>query len=510
MSQVKNVVMIMCDSWQFNYLGCYGNDWIKTPNIDRLARESTLFENAYAEGLPTIPVRRALATGRYTLPFAGWVPLGYEDTTLADVLYRNHTQTALIADCPMMHLPKYGYSRGFDRVVYQRGQEGDHFYQNDPLLHLSPVDFHKPWHNPETKGTKYQKEADISMLTMKELMSYLSRRQHWTSDEDQYCALTCREAVRYLEKNVDREKPFFLWADFFDPHEPWDPPSVYDPDMKCPYDPDYEGKDLILPVPNKVEGMYTEEEMHHIRMLYAEKITMTDKWVGVLLDRMKQLGFYENTMIVFLADHGEPLGNGEHGHGLMRKCRPWPYEELVHIPLIIRHPDVEPQRNDSFVQTPDIAPTVLDYFGVEEEEIREEIQGLSLMPLIKGEKEKLRDFAIAGYHNFSWSIITEDWSYIHWLHEGEFSDDLDKMVGFYAELTEQMIPDLYEDSMRLTKEDKIWSCTPGAHAETPDIDELYNRREDPFQLNNIIKDKKKTANDLWVQLRDYMLELKST
>jgi arylsulfatase A-like enzyme len=71
----KNVIVIMCDSLQFNYLGCYGNDWIKTPNFDKLAKESVVFEKAYAEGLPTVPVRRALLTGRYTLPFKGWSPL---------------------------------------------------------------------------------------------------------------------------------------------------------------------------------------------------------------------------------------------------------------------------------------------------------------------------------------------------------------------------------------------------------------------------------------------------
>jgi len=509
MSSVKNVVMIMTDSLQFNYLGCYGNPWINTPNIDRLARESTLFENAYAEGLPTIPVRRALATGRFTLPFAGWVPLSYEDTSVADILYRHHTQTALIADCPMMHLPKYGYSRGFDYVIYQRGQEGDHFYEKDPLLHLNPADFHKPVYDPDTKGTKYEKEADISMLTMKELMSYLAHRQFWTSDEDQYAARTCREAVRYLEDVVDRTKPFFLWADFFDPHEPWDPPSVYNPDLKCPYDPDYKGKDLILPVPTPLEGAYTDEELHHIRMLYAEKVTMTDKWVGILLDKLKSLGLYENTMIIYLSDHGEPLGNGEHGHGIMRKCRPWPYEELAHIPLLIRHPEIEPQQLEAYVQTPDITPTILDFLGVEDEAM-EEMQGQSLLPLMRGEKDKIREFAVAGYHNFSWSIITDDWSFVHWLHEGEFRDDLDKMVGFYAELTKQMIPDLYDESLRLTREDSIWSCTPGAAAETPEVDELYNRQEDPFQLNNVAQDEQTTAKDLWIQLRDTMLQLKAS
>ncbi len=72
---LKNAIVVMFDSLQFNYLGCYGNTWIKTPNFDRLAREGVLFENAYTEGLPTVPCRRAMHTGRFTLPVSGWVGL---------------------------------------------------------------------------------------------------------------------------------------------------------------------------------------------------------------------------------------------------------------------------------------------------------------------------------------------------------------------------------------------------------------------------------------------------
>ena len=249
-------------------------------------------------------------------------------------------------------------------------------------------------------------------------------------------------------------------VDFFDPHEPWDPPSIYDPDMKCPYNPDYKGKNLILPVPTPVEGAYTEEELHHIRMLFAEKTTMTDKYVGVVLNKLKELGLYDNTLIIWLSDHGEPLGNKEHGHGIMRKCRPWPYEGLVHVPMVIRHPDLEPQRISSFVQNIDSAPTVLDFLGIKDRIAEEEMQGKSLLPLMTGEKKKIRDFAIAGYNNFSWCIYTEDWSYIHWLHEGEFKDSGEAVVGFYGDVIKQMIPDLYADGLALSKEDKIWSCTP--------------------------------------------------
>ena len=129
---------------------------------------------------------------------------------------------------------------------------------------------------------------------------------------------------------------------------------------------------------------------------------------------------------------------------------------------------------------------------------------------MSGEKNKLRDFVIAGYYNNSWSIFTEDWSYIHWLNEGEFKDNPMATLEFYGELIKQMIPGIYQEGLKITGEDKIWSCTPGAKAETPEYDELYNRKKDPFQLVNIRNDHKEIANDLFIQLRDFMLGLKVT
>ena len=125
---LKNAIVVMFDSLQFNYLGCYGNTWIKTPNFDRLAREGVLFENAYTEGLPTVPCRRAMHTGRFTLPVSGWVGLSSKDTTIADLCWGRPIDTALIFDCPMYRLPKFGYTRGFDKVWFTHGHEADDYF----------------------------------------------------------------------------------------------------------------------------------------------------------------------------------------------------------------------------------------------------------------------------------------------------------------------------------------------------------------------------------------------
>ena len=139
---MQNAIVMMFDSLQFNYLGCYGNDWIKTPNMDRLAREGVLFENCYTEGLPTVPCRRAMLTGRYTFLTGGWCPLSMEDTTIADLCWGRPIDTALVSDCPQFRQPKFGYTRGFDKVWFIHGHELDHYYYDqDPLYHGRAQDY---------------------------------------------------------------------------------------------------------------------------------------------------------------------------------------------------------------------------------------------------------------------------------------------------------------------------------------------------------------------------------
>ncbi|MBW1812993.1 MAG: sulfatase-like hydrolase/transferase [Deltaproteobacteria bacterium] len=532
---IKNVIMIVLDTLQFNYLGCYGNEWIRTPKIDRLAAEGVLFENAYTEGSPTIPTRRAMMTGRYSLPFKGWGPLDPDDTTVADICMANQCRSAFYYDTAPMHMYKYGYQRGFDEVVFRRGQELDlNFYRDDPLYHLNVDDFHKPYYlkdengNPLRDENGNQVQSEFSELSYTELLTYLPRRQYWIDDSYQMIAKLVKRSMAYFD-NYDAEKPFLFWLDSFDPHEPWDPPSVYDPDMKCPYDPDYEGKDLILPIMGSTENeeLYTEEELHHIRMLYAEKITTCDKWVGKLIDHIKSKGLYENSMIILTTDHGQPLGNGIHGHGIMRKCRPWPYEELVHIPLIIRVPGVTGgQRIKPFVSTVDMAPTMMDWMDIEDPIRTADMQGQSLLPIMRGQADKVRDYAIVGYHGFSWGLVTEEWSYIHWLHQDRLEFDesnkslavSDVMMEFYdvtSSVSDAQVAASLGDLKERTKlkeleqKEEIWTCTPGSTTEVPEIDELYNRGDDPFQQNNLIKKHPEIGLEMLKKLREIMIGLKA-
>ena len=351
-------------------------------------------------------------------------------------------------------------------------------------------------------------------------------------------ARTIRKAIAYLEQ-ADRNKSFFLWVDSFDPHEPWNPPSVYRHEP-CPYDPDYRGKPHFLPLMGDVDGLYTEEELHHVRMLYAELVTLCDAYLGLFMNALRRLGLEENTLFMVVSDHGEPMGYGEHGHGIMRKCRPWPYEELVHGVMLLRAPGLRSgQRIKAFVQSVDVAPTVCDWLGIG---AHPDMQGKSLLPLARGEVDKVRDFAIAGYAKYSWSIVTDEWSYIHWVRNDSIAkSNASYMADFFQKEVEKTAASLvttngsalsqaganatgsvpnaaallqseagrqYQEAASLDGEEQ-WTCTPGSRADVPEKDELYNRRTDPFQLHNVIEQHRDTAAGLLTALRDYIASLRA-
>jgi arylsulfatase A-like enzyme len=497
---VKNAVFIMLDTLPFNYLGCYGNKVVKTPNLDRFGRNSVIFENAYSEGLPTIPVRRCIMTGRFTLPYGGWQPLEHEDTTLADMLWGRKWQTALIYDTPPMRLPKFGYARGFDHVQFLPGHELDHnAFENVPLDPTwSAEQFTSPSMVYNDKGELIDED---SAALLRELNLFLRQFQKRRTDADSYVAKVTGTAAEWIKNGRDKTRPFFLWLDSFDPHEPWDPPSIWAGEP-CPYDPDYKGNPIVLTPWTPLEGRVTEREAEHVRALTMEKITLVDKWVGNFLETMEKEGLMDETMIIVASDHGQPMGYGEHGHGIMRKCRPWPYEELVHIPLIIRMPGIRPGRIKSLVQNTDITATILDALGLLGSNENpdsghgfpvydwSDIQGESLLPLMRGETEAIRDHAVAGYYGKSWSIITEDYSFIHWL-----ANDFKDTMFTKGELVDN---------------EEMWSCTVGAKVIVPESDELYDRKTDPFQLTNLIKEKPEVAERLLQKLKLRIGELRAS
>jgi arylsulfatase A-like enzyme len=458
-----NVIVILADSLRVDHLGCYGNDWIKTPNLDRFAREATVFERAYSEGLPTLPTRTAMFTGRYTFPFRGWQPLQPNDAPIAEILWSCGYKSALITDTYHMHKPGMCYERGFDFVQFIRGQEGD------PLVPMKK----KPRGMP--RGYKWNGKDTAVRDQMRQ---YNLNTAHWESDEDHFVAQVVKAGLRYLESEKERDG-IFLWLDCFDPHEPWDPPAPFN----RMYDPGYKSPIITQPIPGPVKGYLNPAEVRNIQAQYAGEVTLVDKWIGIFLDRVRELGMFDNSLIIFTTDHGEPLGEGKWGHGIMRKARPWPYEELSHIPLIIRHPRGRGQgkRVKGFAQTCDVAPTVLGFLGLPVPPV---MQGRSLMPMVTGVVPKMRDFAVSGFYLRSWSIRTDTHSYILWL------------------------PDTPQVKKTMPGTLGAISCTLVGTLETPKKPELYDIRKDPYELNSIVDKEPEIAEELELKLRRFVSVLR--
>jgi len=457
-----NVFVILADSFRADHLGCYGNEWIRTPNLDALAADATVFDNAYSENLPTLPNRQALFTGRFGLPFRKWQALDMQHV-LAEAMWDQGLRTCLITDTYHMHKPGMLYSRGFEEVHFIRGQE------YDPALGPcdTPVDI--------TRMTKDDGDPH-SEMHRRGTATYLRNRAHWKTDEDHFVAQCVQETLAWLDRQEAKgvRDGLFLWLDSFDPHEPWDPMPPFD----TLYGPLLPGdRQLANPIPRPIEGYLTDEECLHIQHQYAGLCTVVDKWLGVLLDALRERGYFENTLLVFTSDHGEPLGHGRMGHGIMRKCRPWPYEELARIPLFIRHPDVgHGRRVAAFAQPPDLTATILDFLGIDQ---MPGTHGCSLLPIVRGESASIRDFAVSGFHNASWSLRTAEHTLILWRPGLATSQLPFHSVGAAPAGTA--------------------SRAGGAHDA-----ELYLRQSDPYELHNVAADYPDDATRLTLQLQAFI------
>ncbi len=425
-----NVIVIIADSMRADHVGCYGSE-IKTPNLDRFARESTVFDNAYSENLPTMPCRTAWWTGRYLFTQRGWQPMELSDYLMAEILWDQGMTSAFITDVYHMHKPIYNCGRGFDSVVFVRGQEYDPWII-DESIKVDLTRFHRlrgdSKRNDETWRRRYAQ--------------YLRNASTFKSEEDYFIARVVKEAVRWLEYVAQKQKDrLFLWLDCFDPHEPWDPPEPY----RKMYNPGYKGIEMIDPVPGPVEGYMTAAELAQTRALYAGEVTFVDKWIGILLDRIRELGLWDNSLIVFMSDHGEPLGE----HGYVRKAYPRNYEELARIPMVVRHPEGvgAGRRVEGFVQPPDLLPTVLELLGISKKlrlpylapvkhtfpqdvvvasrDVR--LTGKSFLPLMAGKAEALRDFAVTAHHNAQWGVRTKEWTYLYHVNGKRPNELYDRM-----------------------------------------------------------------------------------
>jgi len=366
-----NVVFIMNDTWRYDYVGANGNDWIHTPVLDQFAAESAVFDRSYIGSFATIPTRHDLMKGRFGEPLHRWQPLQWDALTMPEVLRENGVVTMLINDTP--HMINYGY--GFDRPFHSwemiRGNEVDR----------SRTDWFPAWRIEDAEKFR----------TNSHMATYHRQTMNRSLEEEYFAPLVMKATCDWLERNVGHDQ-FFLWVDSFDPHEPWDPPQHY-VDM---YAPDFTGTSVYWPRYGRSAEFLTEEEQIHIRNLFAAECTMCDAHIGRVLEKIDNLGMRDNTVVIIMSDHGHYFGE----HGLQSKTGPL-YEEVSHQILMVRHPDGigAGERIQSLVQSPDVAVTIMDMFGITPPK-QMDVQGHSLLPLMTGKLDSVRNTAVSGGYPF--------------------------------------------------------------------------------------------------------------
>jgi arylsulfatase A-like enzyme len=449
-----NVILIMNDSLRRDHVNAYGvpppwsrpghegEPFIRTPNLDRFAQSAMTFERYYAASYPTVPNRADLYTGRYGFCYRGWQPLERGDVILPEIIKRHGYTSALFFDTPPMGSNEYNFMRGFDAWEWIRGQLGDR-YVTDPRV-PTPI------------------QADKHKLRrINGVEQYLRNQARRHYEKDYIAPRTISRAIEWLEDNVTLDG-FLLWVDTWDPHEPFDPPPHY---LAMYDEPGYQGQHIIFPQYGHCDYM-TPQELNHVRALYAGEVSMVDTWVGYLLDTVERLGLLDRTLIVHMTDHGHLFGD----HGLEGKPGGQLgtlYEPITHIPLMIRHPDGlgAGQRVQPIVQPPDILPTLLEFLDVP---IPETVQAKSVWPLVRGEVDRLHDYAFCGRYPLGtmysytaatfdgWAgpdriaspltVVDDEWSYIrapeswpsHLYHLSEDADELRDVIGEYPEVAERM------------------------------------------------------------------------
>lgn len=492
----RNVLVVACNAWHIGFLGAYGNPWIHTPNIDRLAADGVVFDWHFPENLTTLPTRRTWWTGRHGFPdpARGWTPLATDERLLPEWLAARGVRTAFISDNPLLREPGYGYGRGFDEVVQVRGRGYDPFIPPDDPRGSFPALDHEPRlrlpdRNPDDpEGSTLESESDRQSDSESESdderalwegrwSQYLRNRAVLGLDRPETAGAVrlVEEAVRWLERRGSgaAPEPFFLWIDMFDPHGPWDPPAEFR-DRYATYDPsdfladeegdlvEFEDEPEIRPTtalidvpPGFVGEVLDDDELERLRKTYAGAAAFADHALGRLFETLARLGRLDDTLVVFTADQGEPLGE----RGYVRRALPGLYEELVHTPLILRFPGAElaGTRSSALVSTVDLTPTIVAALGLPP---WEEAVGLDLAEIARGVAPRTRDHVCMGMDAEVFAIRTRDWHLI--------------------------LP-----------------VAPDPETGVPPAPELYRKPEDRWERNNVLAQHPHVADHLELALRRF-------
>lgn len=406
---IENVIVIISDDHSFETLGCYGNDHIRTPGIDKLASQGMLFNNAYSQAPLCAPSRQSILSGKY--PHASGVSLVFtpfpdsHNTTIAEVLQDKGYATCLIGKTHFNNhlwwdLYKNGFPKyGFDTIIAK--QQYKEWLKNNPMPAIPANVETRHFNSAAHKNPEYLPAAVFDSFAVGTFYT--------------------RTAIDFIKEQNRKDKPFFLWLAFHEPHAPFDFPieyaNMYNPDSlplgkKGPEDERW--------IPEMFRNL-TEKERRGIIASYYTSVSYMDKNVGLVMDALDNNGLRKNTLVVYTSDQGYLLND----HGRFEKHTMW--EQSVCAPLVISGPGIsENASSNALIELLDLGPTFMDALGFVP---YEDWQGKSFWDVLMQEKNEHRDFVFSTYHHDNKAMIAnEEWKFI--FTSGHHDLDLNYQTGY--------------------------------------------------------------------------------
>jgi choline-sulfatase len=395
-----NVLFIMGDDHAPYVIGAYGNKLARTPNLDKLAAGGVRFERAYVNSPVCAPSRQSIITGR--LPHSAGVTLlqtkfAEDQLTIADHLKTFGYRTGAIGKMHFNSELKHGFDHRVDRPDHRR------WLQEHPPRAVPAGVRVKPRWQPFKDPARIWLNAEALPFGL--------------YDEDSEGTFFARQAIEFIEQKSDQ--PFCLWLSFYEPHSPFDFPIEY----AGMFDPQRMSAGKIGPEDGKqipkVFADLTAEEKQGIVAAYYTSVAYLDKNIGLVIEALKRAKLDENTLVVYVGDHGYNLGH----HGRFEKHSFW--ETAVRAPLVVSFPRQFKggRAVNGLVEFIDLMPTILDVCGIKHPE---GLQGRSLTPLLAGKTTKGRDYVFSEYL-FGWEeamIRTDRWKFIY------TKGDIDRTDGY--------------------------------------------------------------------------------
>jgi len=424
MKHHPNILFITADQLRKDALGCYGNDTIRTPHLDTLAKQGVRFERMFAAHPVCAPNRASIATGRY--PSVHRLCLNGKRMPSSELTLMEVLRRAGYATCGAgkMHFgPQWPFPPDNKPIMDPDLSTG---IDPQPLKDAFPwYGFEEAWLTEDHRIGPYARYLAEHGYDLQDELNSATYPQHATvcppfPEEHHQTTWITQQAQNWLEQH-DSRRPFFLWVSYVHPHHPFNPPK--------PYDTMYDPADMPLPVRDPLEmenwpevykkkylaaegqggheavGMchFSDKDWQRIKAYYYGMITQIDCNINRLMETLGKMDLLDNTIVIFTSDHGENMGD----HGLLFKGTT--YDCVTNVPFIVSQPGRIPcnTRRDLLASSIDIMPTVLDLAGVSHPDPNP-MQGASLAPALTNACDVLREAVLIENDDACRSVRTDD------------------------------------------------------------------------------------------------------